>query len=168
MVSSGLWRYGTNSLIINKEVGLGGDEWDRIGRSIIMGISFEECPISNKPLYASKLSEERVFLTVDERDDLAGGTTDLAQGTGSVGESRTGGGSDLGQTLRSLGGSRGGSLSGLGGSLRGGRSVSDGGSPGQELRLPQNGTGSGGHFCGVEERSGKEEESERHPKQSLI
>lgn len=44
-------------------------------------------------------------LTIDERDDLAGGSTDLAQGTGGVGDGRTSGGRDLGETLRGLGGS---------------------------------------------------------------
>lgn len=109
-----------------------------------------------------------MFLTVNEGDDLAGGSTDLAQGTGGVGDGRAGGSRDLGESLRSLGGRRRSGLTSLGGSLRGGGSVSDGGSPGQELRLPQDGTGGGGHFVwwrkGVENR----EVSESHPKQSLL
>jgi hypothetical protein len=114
------------------------------------GSSSIEDPITKVFLVAFKGVISSVSLTIDERDDLAGGSTDLAQGTGGVGHGRASGSGDLGQTLRGLGGSRGSSLTGLRGSLRGGRSVSDGGSPGQELRLPQDGTGGSGHFeyCG--------------------
>lgn len=123
-------------------------------------------------VYSSKPSVRgiRVSLTVDERDDLADRTADLAEGSGSVGDGRASGSGGLGQTLRSLGGSRGGSLAGLVGGLGGGRGVSDDGSPGQELRLPQNGTGGSGHFgdCGRGRRSEDEYPSTGHPLQSLV
>lgn len=90
-------------------------------------------------------------LTVNERNNFADGTADLPQGRGGAGESRASGSSGLGQTLLGLGSSVGGSLTSLGGSLGGGRGVSDNGAPGQELRLPQDGTGGSGHLGECEE-----------------
>jgi len=48
--------------------------------------------------------------------------------------------------------------------------VSDGGSPGQELRLPQDGTGGSGHFGETvgRRRSENYNPSTGHPRQSLV
>jgi len=54
MVSYGLWGNAIRGFEINKEVGLGGHESNRISRSIVV-LSFQEHPIPNAPLYPSKL-----------------------------------------------------------------------------------------------------------------
>lgn len=123
-------------------------------------------------VYSSKpdVQSMRVSLTVDKSDDLADRAANLAEGSGSVGDGRASSSGGLGKTLGGLGGSRRGSLAGLVGGLRGGRGVSNDGSPGQELRLPQNGTGGSGHFgdCGRGRRSEDEYPSTGHPLQSLV
>lgn len=105
----------------------------------------------------------RVLLTVDERDDLADGTANLAQGSGGITDGRTSGSGGLGETLLSLGSS-------LAGLLGVGRGVSDGGSPGQELRLPQHGTGGSGHVgdCEGGGRSEIKRPGTSHPGQLLV
>lgn len=71
-----------------------------------LAFSLNECPIFQPSIVAIQTGgKSRVSLTIDERDDLAGGSTDLTQGTSGVGDGRTSGGRDLGETLRSLGSS---------------------------------------------------------------
>lgn len=95
--------------------------------------------------------EGRGYHRIDESDDFSGPSTNLPQSTadalGGIRKSGTSGGCDTRETSRCLGGSRGCSLASLLSRLRGGGGVSDSGPPGQELRLPKNGTGRGsGHL----------------------
>ena len=84
----------------------------------------------------TKASSSTIELTINKRDDLSGPSTNIPQSRSGTLEHRGSSGGGAGEALRSLRCS----LSSLGSSFRGGRGVSDRGPPGEELRLPQDGT----------------------------
>jgi hypothetical protein len=74
----------------------------RLNRTTIFSSSGNPRPHSIHSIHSiveTKSEDESGLLTIDERDDLAGGTTDLAQGTSGVGKGRSSGSRDLGETL---------------------------------------------------------------------
>ena len=91
-------------------------------------------------------SNEGPSLTLDNGDNFSGVPTNVLESTtealGSVRDGGAGGRRNSRKALGCLGSSRRSSLARLGGSFGGGRGMSDGGPPGQDLRLPQcHGTG---------------------------
>lgn len=92
----------------------------------------------------NKVPSSTIELTVNKRDDLSGPSTNIPQsrsGTRSgIREHWDSSGGSAGETLRRLRGSLSSLGSALGSSFRSGRGVSNGGPPGEELGLPEDGT----------------------------